>query len=292
MIKLEKYCENYPNPVSLKSTEKIIEQMKNNVCRIYLNEGSKGTGFFCKIPYNNKFLHVLMTNNHVIDEKELKRENILISINNNQKKIELENRMKYTNKEYDITIIEIKNKDEINNYLEIEDNIMKNLSNEPYIKESIYIIQYEGKKKEVSVSYGIIQNIDKENNFTFEHLCSTDNGSSGSPILNIETNKIIGIHKDSRKDNNYNRGTFLNDPIKEYIKKKMNISIYSIYSIKGIDGIFSFLNEKRKLNMIINNKKLQKLLLIDIKNYKKKSGKYIIGKKMEMGKNIFYIQMN
>ena len=50
MIKLEKYCENYPNPVSLKSTEKIIEQMKNNVCRIYLNEGSKGTGFFCKIP--------------------------------------------------------------------------------------------------------------------------------------------------------------------------------------------------------------------------------------------------
>ena len=29
------------------------------------------------------------------------------------------------------------------------------------------------------------------------------------------------------------------------MEMEMNISIYSIYSIKGIDGIFSFLNEKR-----------------------------------------------
>jgi hypothetical protein len=35
--------------------------------------------------------------------------------------------MKYTNKEYDITIIEIKEKDNIKNYLELDDNILNDL---------------------------------------------------------------------------------------------------------------------------------------------------------------------
>ena len=45
----EKYLNNYSKPISLKSTEKILEQMKANVCKIY-TDGGKGTGFFCKIP--------------------------------------------------------------------------------------------------------------------------------------------------------------------------------------------------------------------------------------------------
>ena len=122
MIEQEKYIDDYPKPITLKSTEIIIEQMKNSICKIYLNKGSKGTGFFCKIPHNNKYLPVLITNNHVIDKKALEEEKkLLISINNEKKEIYLENRFKYTNEDYDITIIEIKNKDEINNYLEIDE---------------------------------------------------------------------------------------------------------------------------------------------------------------------------
>ena len=45
---------------------------------------------------------------------------------------------------------------------------------------------------EASVSYGIIEK--KENEYEFRHLCSTKAGSSGAPILNLKTNKIIGIH--------------------------------------------------------------------------------------------------
>ena len=45
-------------------------------------------------------------------------------------------------------------------------------------------------------------------------------GSSGSPILNINNNKIIGIHKEGTKQ--YNKGTFLNYPIKEFIKLNTN----------------------------------------------------------------------
>ena len=41
----EKYTNSSPDPISLKQTEKIIEQMKNNsICRI----NNKETGFFCK----------------------------------------------------------------------------------------------------------------------------------------------------------------------------------------------------------------------------------------------------
>ena len=39
----------------------------------------------------------------------------------------LNNRMKYANEEYDITIIEIKEKDGINNYLELDDNIINDI---------------------------------------------------------------------------------------------------------------------------------------------------------------------
>ena len=80
----QKNLSNYPEIVSLESTERIINQMKKNIVKIYLNNESKGTGFFCKIPFiNNKELKVLITNNHVIN---LEMEKIAISINNNRNK--------------------------------------------------------------------------------------------------------------------------------------------------------------------------------------------------------------
>ena len=133
----EKWIKNYPEIVSLETTKKIIEQMEKKIFKICLNDGSKGTGFFCKIPFiNNKELKVLITNNHVIN---LEMGKITISINNNKeiREIDLNNRIKYTNKEYDITIIEIKEEDEIKDYLEIDEDIMKKGSNKLYINKYI-----------------------------------------------------------------------------------------------------------------------------------------------------------
>ena len=45
--KKEKYTITLPEPISLKQSEKILEQMNNSICRI----NNKGTGFFVKIPY-------------------------------------------------------------------------------------------------------------------------------------------------------------------------------------------------------------------------------------------------
>ena len=233
----EKEIRNYPKMISFECTEKILEQMKNKICNIKLTDGSVGTGFFCKIPFptKDKLLPVLVTNNHLIDEKilENQKESIMLYTkdSNRYKNFNLNNRKYYTNKEYDITFIEIKeNYDEINKFLELDDNqladifnnnsITKDNSNNYYIRETIYILQYpEGK---LSVSYGIVDKISDIKKYHFSHLCSTKEGSSGSPILNISNNKVFGIHKQASIKNNYNKGAFLSIAIKEFIQQNFN----------------------------------------------------------------------
>ena len=65
----EKYISTSPEPVSLKGTENILDQMNNFVCRIFNN--GKGTGFFTKIPFKSKLLPVLITNNHIINQNNI-----------------------------------------------------------------------------------------------------------------------------------------------------------------------------------------------------------------------------
>ena len=113
----EKLIEDQPIPVSIEGTEIILDQMKKCVCKIYQN-GNKGTGFFCKIPFDNNLLPVLITNNHVLNENDIKNnKKIELSINNVVKEIKIDNsRKRYTNSDenIDITIIKIKpNKDKI-----------------------------------------------------------------------------------------------------------------------------------------------------------------------------------
>ena len=79
-----------------------------------------------------------MTNNHVIDGALLNQVNAKIKLDIKEeldiKELQLSDRMKYTNEEYDITIIEIKPEDDINNYLELDDIIINDILN----NENIY----------------------------------------------------------------------------------------------------------------------------------------------------------
>ena len=85
------------------------------------------------------------------------------------------------------------------------------------------------------MSFGIINNIYEDKKYNFGHQCSTREGSSGSPILN-KSNKLIGIHKEGKDIFNFNKGTFLNYPIKEFIqqnyKNKKNLVNNEIISKK------------------------------------------------------------
>ena len=179
--------------------------------------------FFCNINYDNKKIRVMMTNNHVIDEKYIKQNNKIKITLNDDKEIKLINldddRLLYSNEEYDITIIEIfPEKDEINNFMEIDEIMFKEESNILYNNKSIYIIQYPNCDK-ASVSYGIMSNIF---DYDINHYCCTESGSSVSPIINLLNNKIIGIHKEASMKFKKNRGTYLKYPINEFINQIKN----------------------------------------------------------------------
>ena len=227
----EKKIVDCPDLISFESTQKILKQMENCVCKIKIND-EQGTGFFCEIPFpdkNNK-KKVLITNNHIIDKEILDDEKAQIEIDiKKETKIKILNpkdRINYTKKKYDITIIELKESDEINDFLELDDKLIDDIINDinnekgnhnkDYIDQTIYIIQYPDSK--LSVSYGILINIYTNLDFQFRHNSSTRFGSSGSPILNLN-NKIIGIHKENMNKNNYNLGSFLNYALKEFVKK-------------------------------------------------------------------------
>ena len=271
----ESILRGYPNVISYECSKKIIKQMERNICKITVGE-NQGTGFFCKIPFPdlNNMLSVFITNNHIINKELLYKDNLIIEINieeeNNIRKLNLNNRMKYTNEEYDITIIEIKNEDEINNYLELDDNIINDIinnnnRNDKYKDKTIYIIQYP--KGELSVSYGILDNIYEDKKYNFNHKCSTEGGSSGSPILNIN-NKLIGIHKEGIY-NKYNKGTFLNYPIKEYIQLYCKNNLLQEFNTKYKLNITD--TNITKLNLIecgIGDEGLKDLCKIEFKELK------------------------
>ena len=215
--------EGAVDPVNMTDTEKILHQMKNCVCKLKIGNIS-ASGFFCKIPFINMIF--LMTNFHVISEEYTKKNkeiNILLNDEKEALVIDLTiERKKYFNKEYDIAAIELKENDGIKEYLELDDNILKDNEKIYYEEKSIYILHYL-LGNNICVSYGLLNRINK---CDIMHLCSTDNGSSGSPILNLENNKVIGIHKQSSTKFNYNKGTLLKYPLNDIIKKynKNNIN--------------------------------------------------------------------
>ena len=230
--------QNYPRPVSIEGTIRILDQMKNCICKIYLDKGRNGTGFFCHIPYNNKIISVLITNNHVLNSNYLKENKMLnISINDEAlfKKLKIEDdRNIYSNEQFDLTIIELKKEDGIVKYLELDDNLLKENSEIGYQSKTIYNLHYS-KEGKVCVSYGLLKEV---TDFNLFHLCSTEEGSSGSPILNMESNKVIGIHKEGSIIFKFNKGTFLKNPIDEF-KKHINLMLLN----KNCDNIL----EKKKL---------------------------------------------
>ena len=204
------YIEQSSNPISYEQTKKILEQMEKNICKIKVDiNNNTGAGFFCKIPVaNNKKMPVLITNNHIINETILQESNKVITImtekDSTRKTLDLSNRLTYNYNQYGIFIIEIKSNDRINDYFELDDNIIKEKQYAKYINKSIYMIQ--NSKEKLYVSYGTMKNIDSNQPLNFIHSCSSLNESLGAPIINLENYKIIGIH--SLVSYNLNKGFF------------------------------------------------------------------------------------
>ena len=86
--------------------------------------------------------------------------------------------------------------------MEIDENIFENSEN-AYRNEPIYILHYPGKEGKAQISFNKEgkKGIEKIKEYDIKHLCNTEEGSSGSPILSAMTNKIIGIHKATIRKN-------------------------------------------------------------------------------------------
>ena len=201
IIQQEKLEGEMP-PIERKKEEKINKQIEIYVCKIYGNK-KVGTGFLCKIPYPDQFsfLPVLITNKNIINKDELLNEKkIKITFDND--KVEriiyiTSERKIYSNKKYDITIIEIiPIIDDIHKFLETD------ISNENY--ENIYILQYI-KGIDCAKSYGKITSINEDD--IIEHNCSKN---PGGPILLIDNLKVIGINIEDGK------GILLRKSIQEF----------------------------------------------------------------------------
>ena len=234
-IKEEIFTGLSPNPVTINGTELILNQMRLSVCKIIKENGQKGTGFFCLIPIpNDDLLPALITNNHILNEKDIEiNKKIQLTLNNDNKCLNIiidKSRKKYTNVDLDITIIEMKPKiDNVKkeDFLSIDLDINKDESilETLYLRKSIYVLHYL-KGKEIYVSYGFSKGII---NNDIIHYCNTEEGSSGSPILSLDTFKVIGIHKGYPKNVNskYNVGTYMKYAIEDFNKNVYNKKYYN-----------------------------------------------------------------
>ena len=181
-----KYLNIYDYSFSIENFEKLIYQLKNNICKIKNKEKKElGIGILCKIKYKSKKLKMLIINKDIINENDIKNKNsFLISFNNKEdKEIKLDNkRKKIIIKELNIILIEIKlNIDKIKiKYF----NILNDIEDEIY--SNIYLIYYS-KENNINISFCSIKEI-KDN---FKNI--NNNLYNNSFIFSIKNNKLIGI---------------------------------------------------------------------------------------------------
>ena len=207
----ENYIETSPI-LTIENHKKIINQMEKKICRIIINNYSKGSGFFCKIPLDNRDFIGLVTCHHFLNKESIYANNIIIiELNNGEVKKEItidESRVFYTKEEYDITIVEIipDDKIDLSNCLEL-DNKYYDIHNYEriYEKQLVYVLHYPNGDECLS-SYGNLNVVQDSNKYKIHHYCSTKYGSSGSPIILLNNLKVIGIHIGGLNKHNINVG--------------------------------------------------------------------------------------
>jgi len=184
---------------------KLTEIADKSVCLIKVidnNVPKSGTGFLVKLPIPSKEepLYGLITNNHLLVAECLQPDKSFeIIINKKSLKINLNNNnFIFTSELIDITFIQLTDEIFFNNP-DIEflnPNVDKNKT---YINKPISIVQYPF--QEQSFAFGRIRSL---SGFNYFHSVTTDEGSSGSPLLNNDLGnlKIIGVHKICIDSNN------------------------------------------------------------------------------------------
>lgn len=196
-----------------------FEKIRNKVCKIKCTNGKKGIGFFYKIPFKkneNNFMTVLINDSQTLNEKDFdsnKNNEIKITLNNGEEILIDESRKIYTNKEFEVTITEIK-EDEIK-----DNNIYSEIDNISDKKEKFLVYNHDynnNNDKIFDFSFCYLKDINKKNNniIEYENEEKDKEFPLGSLLLNLKGN-IIGIYKQKDKETNF--GILIKGLINEYI---------------------------------------------------------------------------
>ena len=223
--------------------QKILDQAASSLCLIK-TENLEGLGFFCLIPYlqdksisqdlnKDKLQPVLITCNSIFGLKDFKRGDNVKLIYKNEENIIIidESRHIYSNGIFDVTIIELKeNEFPENIFLKIDDKIndfdFDSDLKKYFENDEIYLIYYlNGKEPKYS-----LDKIKEVNDILIKNYCSNENIPLGSPILNLETFNVIGIHQRKEEKAKYNMGKIL-FPVCECNKSKNNLKKIKLYNI-------------------------------------------------------------
>ena len=186
--------------------------------KIILKNNRIGSGFFLKFERNNKNFYCIMTNQHVIESNIVRKKEEIVIIYENEKKnitIKLDKKERIIecfndedSVQIDAIIIEIIEKDNIDDSYFLSPNLDYYEKYESFINKDIQVLQYPCGKN-LSLAMGKITEISSENDYMFYHNADTIFGSSGSPIVLNGENTAIGIHTGGLKDKKENVGYFI-----------------------------------------------------------------------------------
>ena len=265
------------------SIEYLLNLQNKCCCKIKINElGEMATGFLCKIPFPDykKLLPVLITNNHVLEEEHiLINKEIKFSLKDNKFPYTItidDLRLTYTNRDYDSTMIQIRDSDKLdtNTFLDVDDNMYQGNPFNYYKKIKIYLLHYPG-GGDSEFCESNISEID-QNNYKIKHKASTEDGSSGGPLLNCLNYKVIGIHKGGGHKNNI--GIFIKPIIEDFYRKKG----------KDYEKIQESLKEHNTDNSSIQFDGDTNEILLLSKDNLDNGGEYFFGDILKTKKRIFY----
>jgi len=317
-IKKESVIKGHSRPIKKDEIFNLFK-IEKSMCKISYEdmkgEECYGSGFFCKIDINFPIKYALFTNNHILNElnieigktihfKCLEKSFFNSSYNSIQKEIKITDKRKvFTDEKLDYTCIELFESDGILDYFKIDPKLFKYDKNN--LKDNEFILQFPN-GSDLSFSYGSILSL-KDN--TILHNASTDEGSSGSPIIRrSKENNIIGLHYGGIK-NKYNLATCLDsilNNIKEqnneinciYIndKNKNEINLLHDYNL-NLNGWNEYIKKiylnaklkiKENIEIYVNNKKIKFDSKYKIKESKEIKVKFKFKKLLSNTSYMFY----
>ena len=228
-----------------------IEPLRNNICQIKSEQGV-GIGFFCRIslPKEKEKLKFLITSNTILNNEDFYTgNNIELYFKKRNKYINLkidEDRKCYPINEYQLSLIEIKEKDDLKflSFLNLESS-NTNL-------DDAYLLYIGNNNEDKKYNLDKI-NYENNNDFIFNFSINSENSNSynfiGSPILIL--NKVIGILIEKKEYNNY-IGILLSQAIKNHFSSKNYI-----------------IGKTTNINSSVTNNEKQIIVTFHDKNYNK-----------------------